>query len=232
MVLPDASRTPRTSPRSDHPLFGNSHPATPATRATARLVDARQRRGCGCNGVQGHHRQGDPGARPFPRRCAQAHQGIELLRLLHRPGRADPRLHHRRRLPARRRPQQGGLRGCTDSSHGEVRKAIREHQLLSVRQAIDFPEWKTPNGCASAARPSTTTVSRPGRTRPPDDAEPLHQRARARQYPEGWHLFGGAAHVGRPHYPSMNCAAIANAARNTRCRRSRSPVASASTCSA
>ena len=39
--------------------------------------------------------------------------------------------------------------GCTDSSHGEVRKAIREHKLLSVQQAIDFLEWKTPNGCAS-----------------------------------------------------------------------------------
>ena len=38
---------------------------------------------------------------------------------------------------------------CTDRSHGEVRKAIREHKLLSVQQAIDFLDWKTPNGCAS-----------------------------------------------------------------------------------
>ena len=38
---------------------------------------------------------------------------------------------------------------CTDRSHGEVRKAIREHSLLSVQQAIDFLDWKTPNGCAS-----------------------------------------------------------------------------------
>ena len=38
---------------------------------------------------------------------------------------------------------------CTDRSHGEVRKAIREHRLLSVHQAMDFLDWKTPNGCAS-----------------------------------------------------------------------------------
>ncbi|HRP98431.1 MAG TPA: nitrite reductase large subunit NirB, partial [Rhodocyclaceae bacterium] len=39
--------------------------------------------------------------------------------------------------------------GCTDLSHGEVRRAIREHKLLSAQQAMDFMEWRTPNGCAS-----------------------------------------------------------------------------------
>jgi nitrite reductase (NADH) large subunit len=39
--------------------------------------------------------------------------------------------------------------GCTDLSHGEVRRAIREHKLLSAQQAMDFMDWKTPNGCAS-----------------------------------------------------------------------------------
>ncbi|HEX6827976.1 MAG TPA: nitrite reductase large subunit NirB [Burkholderiales bacterium] len=39
--------------------------------------------------------------------------------------------------------------GCTDRSHDEVRRAIREHKLLSVRQAMHFLEWKTPNGCAT-----------------------------------------------------------------------------------
>jgi nitrite reductase (NADH) large subunit len=39
--------------------------------------------------------------------------------------------------------------GCTDLSHGEVRRAIREHKLLSAQQAMDFMEWQTPNGCAS-----------------------------------------------------------------------------------
>ncbi len=39
--------------------------------------------------------------------------------------------------------------GCTDLSHGDVRKAIREHKLLSAQKAMDFLEWQTPNGCAS-----------------------------------------------------------------------------------
>ena len=39
--------------------------------------------------------------------------------------------------------------GCTDHSHGEVRKTIREHKLLSPQAVMDFMEWSTPNGCAS-----------------------------------------------------------------------------------
>ncbi|WP_341675587.1 nitrite reductase large subunit NirB [Niveibacterium sp. SC-1] len=38
---------------------------------------------------------------------------------------------------------------CTDHSHGEVRKAIRENKLLSVQAAMKFMDWKTPNGCSS-----------------------------------------------------------------------------------
>ncbi|KAB2969515.1 NAD(P)/FAD-dependent oxidoreductase [Zoogloea sp.] len=39
--------------------------------------------------------------------------------------------------------------GCTDLSHGEVRKAVREHKLLSVSEAQQYLRWKTPNGCAT-----------------------------------------------------------------------------------
>ncbi|MBL8472500.1 MAG: nitrite reductase large subunit NirB [Rhodocyclaceae bacterium] len=39
--------------------------------------------------------------------------------------------------------------GCTDLSHGEVRKTIREQKLLSVATAMHFMAWKTPNGCAT-----------------------------------------------------------------------------------
>jgi len=39
--------------------------------------------------------------------------------------------------------------GCTDLSHGEVRKAIREHRLLSIPDAMRFMDWKSPNGCAT-----------------------------------------------------------------------------------
>ena len=44
--------------------------------------------------------------------------------------------------------------GCTDLTHEEVRKAIRdgrfgEQKLLSIPAAMRFMEWRTPNGCAS-----------------------------------------------------------------------------------
>ena len=41
------------------------------------------------------------------------------------------------------------LCACTDHTHEEVRKAIREHRLLSISAAMRFLEWRTPNGCAS-----------------------------------------------------------------------------------
>ncbi|MFP4611595.1 MAG: (2Fe-2S)-binding protein, partial [Thiohalophilus sp.] len=44
-------------------------------------------------------------------------------------------------------PHLKPLCGCTDHPHDEVRKAIREQQLKSVRAVMDFLEWKTPDGC-------------------------------------------------------------------------------------
>ncbi len=39
--------------------------------------------------------------------------------------------------------------GCTELSHGDVRKAIRQHKLLTIPQAMEMMAWKTPNGCAT-----------------------------------------------------------------------------------
>lgn len=39
--------------------------------------------------------------------------------------------------------------GCTDLTHEDVRKAIKEQHLLSIPEAIKYLEWRTPNGCAS-----------------------------------------------------------------------------------
>ncbi|HZV54900.1 MAG TPA: nitrite reductase large subunit NirB [Rhodocyclaceae bacterium] len=41
------------------------------------------------------------------------------------------------------------LCGCTERTHAEVRRAIREQKLLSIPAAMAFLEWQTPNGCAS-----------------------------------------------------------------------------------
>ena len=49
-------------------------------------------------------------------------------------------------------PQENTLKpmcGCTDFTHEQVRKAIREDKLLSIPAAMQFLTWKTPNGCAS-----------------------------------------------------------------------------------
>jgi nitrite reductase (NADH) large subunit len=39
--------------------------------------------------------------------------------------------------------------GCTDHSHGEVRKTIVDLHLLSIPQVMESMGWKTPNGCAT-----------------------------------------------------------------------------------
>ncbi|TKC86264.1 NAD(P)/FAD-dependent oxidoreductase [Trinickia terrae] len=46
-------------------------------------------------------------------------------------------------------PKTKAICGCTDRSHDEVRRAIREHKLLSHQAVYDFLEWRTPNGCAT-----------------------------------------------------------------------------------
>ena len=46
-------------------------------------------------------------------------------------------------------PKTKAVCGCTDLSHGEVRKAIRDHRLVSHAQAYAKMGWRTPNGCAT-----------------------------------------------------------------------------------
>ncbi len=46
-------------------------------------------------------------------------------------------------------PKTKAVCECTSYAHGEVRKAIREHHLLTHREMYDFLEWRTPNGCAT-----------------------------------------------------------------------------------
>ncbi|WP_331694278.1 nitrite reductase large subunit NirB [Pandoraea sputorum] len=46
-------------------------------------------------------------------------------------------------------PKEKAVCGCTDLSHADVRRAVREHRLTTHRAAFDFLEWRTPNGCAT-----------------------------------------------------------------------------------
>ena len=38
---------------------------------------------------------------------------------------------------------------CTEHTHEEVRRTIREHHLLAIPAVMQFMEWGTPNGCAT-----------------------------------------------------------------------------------
>ncbi|MBI4755077.1 MAG: NAD(P)/FAD-dependent oxidoreductase [Betaproteobacteria bacterium] len=44
-------------------------------------------------------------------------------------------------------PKEKPLCTCTDHSHAEVRRAIREQHLTSLAETMSFLEWKTPDGC-------------------------------------------------------------------------------------
>lgn len=50
-------------------------------------------------------------------------------------------------------PSKKAICGCTEHSHDDVIKAIREHELKDMRAVFSFLEWKTPDGCA-ACRPA------------------------------------------------------------------------------
>ena len=39
--------------------------------------------------------------------------------------------------------------GCTEHTHEEVRRTIRDKHLLSIPEVMSFMEWKMPNGCAT-----------------------------------------------------------------------------------
>ena len=108
---------------------------------------------CGCNGVckgtivgaisgQKELTSLDGRARP--------HQGVGLLRPMHRSGRGAARLRGGASTPGRpARP----LCDCTDAGHDEVRQAILAQKLKSHAggDAGAFG-WKTPEGCHSAGR--------------------------------------------------------------------------------
>jgi nitrite reductase (NADH) large subunit len=46
-------------------------------------------------------------------------------------------------------PRQKPLCGCTDHTHAEVRKAVRDEKLLAITDAFLLLGWRTPNGCAT-----------------------------------------------------------------------------------
>ena len=46
-------------------------------------------------------------------------------------------------------PEHAPMCQCTEHTHDDVRKVIRDQKLTSVAAVMSFLEWRTPNGCAS-----------------------------------------------------------------------------------
>ncbi|HKX40253.1 MAG TPA: nitrite reductase large subunit NirB [Burkholderiaceae bacterium] len=46
-------------------------------------------------------------------------------------------------------PTKKAMCGCTDASHDEVRRAIRDEHLLTIADVQKTMGWRTPNGCSS-----------------------------------------------------------------------------------
>ena len=88
--------------------------------------------------------------------------------------------------------------GCTDRTHEEVRKAIREHGLLSIPEAMRFLEWRSPNGCASC-RPALNyylICAWPHEARDDPQSRFINERAHANIQKDGTYsvvprMFGG-----------------------------------------
>ncbi|SFM73606.1 nitrite reductase large subunit NirB [Halopseudomonas yangmingensis] len=77
--------------------------------------------------------------------------------------------------------------GCTDLNHGQVRKAIREHHLTSIPQAMAFMDWRTPNGCATC-RPALNYYlisTWPGEARDDPQSRFINERAHANIQKDG-----------------------------------------------
>ena len=218
LVLPAAARRHATS--RDFARPPDVRPGAPRrlrprrrqTRVAAMTDDAEV---CGCNGVckgdivKAITRQEAVHAR----RGARAHQGLVLLRLVHRPGRAAARDH---RWAATTRPTPKKKPMCAlhrAHARGGARGDPARQLLDHPGRDAGFLEWKTPDGCASC-RPALNYYlisAWPGEVRG-RHAVALHQRARARQHPEGRHLFGGARACGAARPRRRSCARIADVA--------------------
>ena len=207
----------------DHLMFGqatSATPATPATHSAARDAGRRPKSAAATASARATSSRRSGEGPVHAGRGAQAHQGLGLLRLLHRPGRADPgSTRGRRLLPPRRR--QAAVRLHRAHATTKCAPRSREQELMTIPEAMQLP------GMADARRlrhlpPGAQLLPdlRPGRDeyagRP---AVALHQRARPRQHPEGRHLLGGAAHVGRRDHAGRTARASPTWPTSIACRR-------------
>jgi nitrite reductase (NADH) large subunit len=95
-------------------------------------------------------------------------------------------------------PKKKPLCPCTEYSHDEVRKAIREQQLKTIPAVMHFLEWKTPDGCQKC-RPALNyylVCAWPGGYADDARARFINERAHANIQKDGTYsvvprIFGG-----------------------------------------
>ena len=219
----------------DQLMFGESNLGDTGhegnSRAAAMADDAEV---CGCNGVsKGTIVQGDQGQGPVhARRGPQAHQGERVVRLVHRPGRADPDGDRRRRL-LRGAEEEGGVRLHRRQPPGGARRDPRAAPADASPSVYERLDWRTPNGCASC-RPAINyyLISTWPKEAQDDPQIALHQRARHANIQKDGTYSVDAAHVGRRDQRRRAAPHRRRRRQVHRSRPSRSPAASASTCSA
>ena len=217
----------------DQLMFGQQHLGDTGHAGNSRAAAmADSAEVCGCNGVKkgtivkAIREQGLFTAR----RGQEVHQGERLLRLLHRPRRADPDDDRRRRLHRgaeaeagvrlhRRQPPAGARRDQRAAS-ADDRRRLRAPQLAHAERLRQLPagDQLLPHQHLAARGAGRSAVA-------------LHQRAGPRQHPEERHLLGRAADVGAARPARRSCGGSPTSSTSTGSPRSRSPAASASTCS-
>ena len=148
--------------------------------------------------MQGGHRQGHQGERTvLARRCAQTHEGFRILRIVHRAGGADSRVDAGRCLRAAGEHPEADVRLHRPHPRGSAQGHPRGQTALDPRghgvpKLEDAQRLRlVPPG--AQLLPHLLVAARSERR----SAVALHQRAGAREYPEGRDLLGHSAHVRR-----------------------------------
>ncbi len=94
------------------------------------------------------------------------------------------------------------LCACTDHSHDQVRKTIREQHLISLRAVFEFMEWKTPDGCHSC-RPAINfylLATWPGEAQDDSQSRFINERVHANIQKDGTYsvvprIWGGVTNA-------------------------------------
>ena len=84
-------------------------------------------------------------------------------------------------------PTEKPLCKCTDHTHDQVRRVIREQHLTSIRAVMDYMEWRSPDGChvCRPARRPAGNSSGPGEAVDDPQARFINERVHANIQKDG-----------------------------------------------